>query len=103
MFHCIWRRPTQPANRGPRERIRGIGLTAPLEELHGSLVLFGCFSASERAQILPCFRSWIELARIQAILAARKLAYHVRRLSKLRTNVETLRPVRRARPYLGAD
>jgi hypothetical protein len=75
-----------------RERIRGIGLTAPLEELHGSLVLFGGFSASERTQILSSFRSWIELARIQAILAARKLAYHVQGFSKLRTNVETPLP-----------
>jgi hypothetical protein len=82
------------ANGAHQSSTAGIGLTPPLEVLHGSLVLFGGLAGSERAQILSSFRSWIELARIQPILAARKLAYHVSRFSKLRTNIEMPLPDR---------
>ena len=57
------------------------GSALPFEELHGSLVLLGSGSSRKRAEVSPATGSWIDLSRVQAILARLQLANHGEPLS----------------------
>jgi hypothetical protein len=51
-------------------------LPATLEELNGALVFLSGGAGRERAEILTALRTWIDLARIEPVLATRKFADH---------------------------
>src|SRR5262245_23931991 len=51
-------------------------LSATLEVLHGALVLLGGRARLERAEVSPFPGLWIDLPRVESILARRELSDH---------------------------